>query len=53
MVAVISQATSAAEITDQSHTNDGSPTVSPATAISAIAAIRIFQRLLIFISIQV
>ena len=44
----MSHATSAAEITDQSQSNDGSPTAKPATAISVIAVIRIIQRLFTF-----
>ena len=39
----------AAETTDQSHSNVGSPTNTPATAITVIAAIRIIQRLFTFI----
>ena len=49
MVAVISHATSAAEITDQSHSNVGSLTKIPATAITVIAVIRIIHLFLIFI----
>jgi hypothetical protein len=45
----MSHATSAAEITDQSQSNDGSPTAKPATAISVIAVIRIIHLFLIFI----
>jgi hypothetical protein len=52
MVAVISQATSAAEITDQSHSNAGSPTNTPAMAINVIAAIKIIQRLFTFIQVS-
>jgi hypothetical protein len=49
-VAVISHATSAADITDQSHSNVGSPTNTPAAAITVIAAIKIIQRLFTFMA---
>jgi hypothetical protein len=49
-VAVINHATSAAEITDQSHSKDGSPTASPATAISVMAVIRIIHLFFTFIT---
>jgi hypothetical protein len=45
----MSQATSAAEITDQSQSKVGSPTNTPVRAINVIAVIKITQRFFTFI----
>jgi uncharacterized protein (DUF2062 family) len=45
----MSHATSAADITDQSHSKVGSPTANPARAMSVIAVIRMIQRFFTFV----